>query len=89
MVKKAWKIEYDLLNSAKPETNKLPDWGGISNFEKFNQELLKLFWLSFVPGSGAPEHLVAGAVQSVENMGKDVTKVERLLEDGFQAFEKK
>lgn len=88
MVKKAWKIEYDLLNSAKPKTNKLPDWGGISNFEKFNQKLLKLFWLSFVPGSGAPEHLVVGAVQSVENMGKDVTKAERLLEDGFQALEK-
>jgi ADP-ribosylglycohydrolase len=86
--RKAWEIEHELLNSAKPETNKLPDWGGISNFEKFNQELLKLFWLSFVPGSGAPEHLVAGAVQSVENMGKDVTEVERLLEDGFQAFEK-
>ena len=86
--RKAWEIEYELLNSAKPETNKLPDWEGISNFEKFNQELLKLFWLSFVPGSGAPEHLVAGAVQSVENMGKDVTEAERLLEDGFQAFEK-
>ncbi len=88
MVKKAWKIEYDLFNSVKPEINKLPDWGDIFNFEKFNQELLKLFWLSFVPRSGAPEHLVVEAVQSVENMGKYVTESEKLLEDGFQAFEK-
>lgn len=56
MTKKAWKIEYDLRNSVKPKKNRSPDWEGIYNFGKFNQELLMLFWLSFVPGSGALEN---------------------------------
>lgn len=31
---------------------------------------------------------MVGAVKSVENMGKDVTEAEKLLEDGFQSFKK-
>jgi ADP-ribosylglycohydrolase len=48
--------------------------------------LLRAQWSSAVPGSGAPESLIAGAVQSMENMGRRVDDAERLLEEGFRAF---
>ncbi len=51
----------------------------------FPNDLLLTFWQSNVPGSNAPpESMIVGAVQSVENMGgRDVSKAEILLEQGF------
>lgn len=83
---KAWEREHNLRVSAKPDKNFTPKWEGIDEIEKFYDGIVKLFWKSNVPGSGAPESLIVGAVQSLENMGKDVKKAEDLLDEGLEAF---
>ncbi len=85
---KAWEIEHNLRMHAKPEKTFKPKWEGIDSFEEFYDSIIRLFWKSNVPGSGAPECLMAGAVQSVENMGKDVTESEALLEKGLAFLNK-
>jgi len=83
---KAWEIEHNLRVNAKPDKSFKANWEGIDDFEKFYNNVIKLFWDSKVPGSGAPECLMTGAIQAVENMGKDVTKIEPLLEKGLKAL---
>ena len=85
---KAWEIEHGLRISAKPDKTFQPKWEGIDEFEKFYDNIITLFWKSNVPGSGAPECLIAGAIQSVENMGKNVEEAETYLEKGLGAFDK-
>ena len=82
---KAWEFEYKIRESIKPDPNYKPVWDIDSGFSEDN--ILRMKWESFVPGSGAIEHLIVGAVQSVENMGRDVTEAEKLLEIGFKVFE--
>ncbi len=84
---KAWRIEYRLRKNAFPDKNFLPFWEELANDPfKSENEKLKLLWDSKVPGSGAPEHLIVGAVQAVENMGRDVRNAEKLLKTGFKAY---
>jgi len=83
---KAWEFEYKIRKSIKPDPNYNPVWDIDSGFSE--DDMLKMMWESFVPGSGAIEHLIVGGVQSVENMGRDVTEAEKLLEIGFKAFRK-
>lgn len=87
-MKKAWEIEYQLLHESIPVvlTEDEQSWKGIAAFEAMTDLTTKMKWSSNVPGSGAPESVIAGAVQSMENMGYDVRKAEKLLIAGRKAF---
>ena len=52
----------------------------------FEDNLLEILWNSSVPGSGAPEHLMVGAVQAAGNKGLDVTEAANLLHEGLEAL---
>ncbi|XMB71673.1 ADP-ribosylglycohydrolase family protein [Mycoplasmatota bacterium WC30] len=88
-MKKAWELEYDVLQNSKPIVLADEDqaWGGIAEFEKMMDLTYRMKWKSNVPGSGAPEKVIIGAIQSMENMGYDVTEAESLMEAGFNAYE--
>jgi ADP-ribosylglycohydrolase len=47
-----------------------------------------MFWKSNVPGSAAPECLMAGALQSLENKGYVLEPYAELLRDGLAALER-
>jgi hypothetical protein len=75
-MKKAWEIEYDLLHSSKPVvlSEEEQTWKGVAAFETMSDLTYRMKWSSNVPGSGAPESVIVGAVQSMENMGYDFRK---------------
>lgn len=47
---------------------------------------VKIQWHSIAPGSGAPVSLIAGAITSVNNMGRDTSKAEDLFWKGMEAY---
>ncbi len=84
---KAWEYELALRRSAEP-VSFASSWEQVGELQIFPDNLVKLFWKSKVPGSNAPECLIAGAIQSVENMGRDVSKAEKLFEHGLTILER-
>ncbi|HBT39686.1 MAG: ADP-ribosylation/Crystallin J1 [Thermotoga sp. 50_1627] len=84
---KAWRYEHELRRNAKPDLNWRSEWESMGEYEIFPKDLVSMFWSSRVPGSGAPECLIAGAIQSVENMGRDVSRAEKLFDEGLKHFE--
>ncbi|MFA5006680.1 MAG: ADP-ribosylglycohydrolase family protein [Candidatus Izemoplasmatales bacterium] len=88
-MKKAWETAYELLHGSIPVVLSEDEqaWKGIEAFEKMTDLTYRMKWHSNVPGSGAPESVIAGAVQSMENMGYDVSEAEQLLEEGRRAFD--
>jgi ADP-ribosylglycohydrolase len=86
-MKKAWEIEYDLLHSSKPVvlSEEEQTWKGVAAFETMSDLTYRMKWSSNVPGSGAPESVIVGAVQSMENMGYDVSEAEKWLAEGLTA----
>lgn len=86
---KAWQYEYELRKNARIDPNWRSQWESIGNYEIFSDDVVSMFWSSRVPGSGAPECLMAGAIQSVENMGRDVSRAEKLFEEGLKIFNRK
>lgn len=89
-MKKAWKLEYDVLQNSKPVILSAEEqaWSGIAEFEKMMDLTYRMKWNSQVPGSGAPEKVIIGAIQSMENMGYDVLEAESLIDKGLEAYEK-
>jgi ADP-ribosylglycohydrolase len=85
---KAWEMERELLENAQPVVlgEEEQTWGLIEKIETDEDNKLKMLWSSRVPGSGAPERLIIGAIQSMDNMGYDTRKAEILIEDGLRAF---
>ncbi len=84
---KAWRSEYLLRKSALPAKGFTPFWDEASNLVRKAEDMrVKLLWESKVPGSGAPEHLIVGAVQAAWNRGYDVRAAEKLLSRGFKAL---
>jgi len=63
-------------------------WSAIDRLREFEDEHVRLFWYSEVPGSGAPERLMVGAVQAAANRGRDVRRAESLLMEGLEAYER-
>lgn len=57
------------------------------NLEKLDDVLLKMKWFSRVPGSGAPERVIIGAISSMEEMGRDVSEAEKLVDEGLRLFD--
>ncbi|PNR97084.1 ADP-ribosylglycohydrolase family protein [Petrotoga sp. 9PWA.NaAc.5.4] len=86
---KAWQNELERRKKAKPLISKSQDWQHMEEMNIFPEDLLLSYWDSRVPGSYAPESLIVGAVQSVENMGRDVSSAEKLLEKGFEYLKAK
>ena len=84
---KAWKYTRKLTDEAIPVllTEEEQTWTESNKIEEANDFLLSLEWDSCVPGSGAPESVIVGAVQSLENMGYDVEELEELLPLGLEA----
>lgn len=87
---KAWKMELDWIRSALPPKNTEvceENWmhyleAGLASDKKLYKD-----WISFVPGSLAPCHLVVAAVQAMHNRGYDVSAAEALLPEGLAAAE--
>lgn len=88
MKNKAWFKEKELMEKAKIVilSDEEQGWLVSKEFEKIDDVSLKLKWNSNVPGSGAPERVIFGAVQAMDNMGYDVSEAEALLESGAAAF---
>jgi ADP-ribosylglycohydrolase len=87
---KAWEHTHRLLQDAIPVVLSAEEqtWTSLMEGEKSADALLRLQWSSHVPGSGAPESVIVGAVQSMENMGFDVSAAESVAEEGLEAFRK-
>ncbi|MDR1893316.1 MAG: ADP-ribosylglycohydrolase family protein [Spirochaetales bacterium] len=87
---KAWEYTRDKTFSAPvvilPEEQQT--WTLIAEGEKASDALLLAQWSSRVPGSAAPESVIAGAVQSLESLGYDVGESEKILEEGLAALER-
>ncbi|GAB6116700.1 MAG: hypothetical protein PWQ59_1290 [Thermoanaerobacterium sp.] len=86
---RAWEYAKELIQKSKPRvlSEEEQTWNMMEVFEIREDERLKMLWYSRVPGSGAEERLVIGAVQSMYNRGMDVSKAEKLIPVGIKAFE--
>lgn len=84
-------MEKELMEQAVPKllTEEEQTWNMIEPLEKAEDERIKLWWYSEVPGSGAPERLIIAAIQSMENRGYQVEEAEKLIEPGLQAYKEK
>jgi ADP-ribosylglycohydrolase len=88
---RAWEYTQRLMQEATPVvlSEEEQTWTAMMEVEKSADALLCIQWSSRVPGSGAPESVIAGAVQSMENMGYDVRAAEAILDEGFAALERR
>ena len=84
---KAWELTRDLLRQTQPvvRTAEEQTWDA-SELMKGLDFGVALFWKSNVPGSAAPENLMAGALQSLENKGYVLEPYEDLLREGGEAL---
>lgn len=87
---KAWLLEREIIENAQPVVlaEEEQTWDQAEKLEANEDNKLKTLWSSRVPGSGAPERVIVGAVQSMENMGFDISKTEVLVEQGLQALDR-
>lgn len=87
---KAWEKIRKITDEAVPKllTEEEQTWDFAGSMESGEDEHLKMLWYSHVPGSYAPECIMAAAVQSVENMGYVVANAEKLIDSGMQALER-
>lgn len=92
MAKRAWEYEKEWITKAIPpkiEQDCQQDWLKYLEAGKASDEKLFHDWLSFVPGSKAPCHLVVAAIQSMHNKGYDVREAEKYIQAGLQAEKEK
>ncbi|SNS54064.1 ADP-ribosylglycohydrolase [Anaerovirgula multivorans] len=89
-MRKAWEMEHELMQNAIPVVLEEEDqtWEEGAEFAgDYEVAKLKLQWKSNVPGSYAPERIIIGAIQSMENMGYYVEEAEKLIPQGLKALE--
>ena len=86
---KAWELTKDLLRNTKPvvRTEEEQTWDA-SQLMSSQDAIVALFWKSNVPGSAAPEYLMAAALQSLENKGYVLAPYNDLLDQGYAALAK-
>lgn len=88
-MKKAWQLERELRDSAIPLDRRVhqSNWS-VEEYQKApaGDDLLRLFWSSKVPGSGAPEIPYQSMVQAMSNKGFNVTAAEILIPQGIEFF---
>lgn len=87
---KAWEMEKELMEGSKPKvlTEEEQTWNQIEALEKEEDSKIKLLWYSEVPGSGARERLIVGAIQAAGNKGLDVSEAEKWIPLGIEAHKK-
>ena len=85
MKRKAWQIEREIRLNAVPMDRRIhaSDWFNPKILIEANDILLKTFWKTRVPGSGAPEFSYLEMVQAMANKGYDVSVAEELLQKGL------
>lgn len=85
---KAWELTRDLLRNTKPivRTAEEQTWDA-SAVMAAGDAMVAMFWKSNVPGSAAPECLMAGALQSLESKGYILAPYHDLLAEGLKALE--
>lgn len=89
-MKKAWARENEMMFGAKPimlEEDE-QDWKFAEQIETIENTLLRMKWKSNVPGSNAPERVIIGAIQDMENMGYDVSDAEQYIDEGLELLSK-
>jgi len=90
MSQKAWEIERHIRLNALPLDRRVHPsrWSEqVSSISK-NLEPYTRYWKNQVPGSGAPDSLYVGMVQSMANKGYEVSEAEALLPLGLELAEK-
>ncbi|CAM2932202.1 ADP-ribosylglycohydrolase family protein [Hathewaya histolytica] len=85
---KAWEYELTLRKNAIPKIldEEEQTWDSYKKTLIDEDGKIRLLWDSHVPGSYAPEKVLIGAIQSVENMGYKVQEAEILFEKGLEAL---
>lgn len=83
---KAWEYAKNIVDNAKGHIviEDDEDWTQSAS-QKYEINKIRTMWHSKAPGSGAPACLIAGAIQSVENMGRNVSKAEEYFVEGIKA----
>ncbi len=86
---KAWQISNKVVLEAKLTIceEEETDWT-MDELQAHEIGKITVMWKSVAPGSKAPSTLIAGAVQDVENLGRNVEKAEVLLQKGYEALER-
>ncbi|NLC96644.1 MAG: ADP-ribosylglycohydrolase family protein [Erysipelotrichaceae bacterium] len=80
-LKKAYPIKHNEIM----ENN----WMSYVDSGKASDEKILKAWVSKVPGSLAPVHLIVSTIQAMRNKGYDVKEAELLIDDGLKAIESK
>ncbi len=85
---KAWEFARDLLRDTKPivRTAEEQTWDATALMQSQDMQV-GMFWRSNVPGSAAPESLMAAALQSLENKGHVLAPYADLLQQGLAALD--
>ena len=88
---KAWELERENIKKVLPtyeEDDNETIWEeSSSGIEIAQDELIKLYWHSNVPGSRAPESICLASIQAMENRGYIVDGAMELIEEGYKAYE--
>jgi len=83
---KAWQIDRQLRLAAKPLDRRVhpSQWFTSQTVFPTGDDLMMLLWDAKVPGSGAPEIPYVEMVESMANMGYDVSAAEAFLLEGMR-----
>lgn len=89
-MKRAYEYNHELISNAVPVVLKEEEqtWENAFDVDEGNWQGIKLLWGSHVPGSYAPEIVLLSGIQSMYNMGYDVTEAEKLIPQALEAKEK-
>ncbi len=89
---KAWEIERNNILQVLPcyeEDDNETIWEeSSSGIETSQDEMIKMYWHSQVPGSRAPESICLASIQAIENRGYKVEGGMELIKEGYEAFER-
>lgn len=86
---RAWELEHALISQARPRLREEDEhmWRTVGELERREDSAITMLWYNEIPGSGAPERLMVGAVQALENRGMRVGRWQQLIDDGIAAYD--
>lgn len=88
----AGQIERNWLENAVPRKEDIEhkiDWMNYVKKGQISDDQILVDWVSKVPGSNAPCHLVIAAIQAMRNKGYCVEEAEEYMETGLEAVNNK
>ena len=88
-MKRAYEYDYELISNAVPKllSEDEQTWEDAFDVDEKSWKAVQLLWGSHVPGSYAPERVLLAGIQSMYNMGYDVTEAEKLIPQALKARE--